>query len=275
MERGIWKLKALSIPIRWVNETHWIETYKMRFRCVNDKACQQLIKLHVFDLRTYLGLSYIGENILIVDSDTVWSREVSFIDTNNTVTYFERISDDDKDHDCNNMDPIRFVEAMSIGRIGTEVTTEEADEFNHKHTQTPFTSCRRPQYPNANGARHIVHFMLFQHDVMENLHRTFMSIWGVTSLWEAIITCNKYKFCQSRISEFELYFTFLQSFYSDRMHINVERLTPGKDWMNSGICDAREMKCCHDKNVLLKGCHDHRLAIFQQHGNKGDMCCDE
>lgn len=63
--------------IRYINESHWIHTYKDKYRCPYPKVCQQLIKLHVFDLRTKLGLDYIGDNILIVDSDTVWSRKLA------------------------------------------------------------------------------------------------------------------------------------------------------------------------------------------------------
>jgi len=56
--------------------------------------------------------------------------------------------------------------------------------------------------------------------------------------------------------------------------MTIEVLTPGKDWMNSAICDANEMKCCHEHNVLLKGCHDHRIKRYTEGADAGDMCCD-
>lgn len=263
--------KALSIPIRWVNETHWMETYKAKHRCAYAGVCQQLIKLHVFDLKTHLNHSYIGDNILIVDSDTVWSRDVTFIHPDNTITYFERIFEEEEQQNCQGSDPIRFVEGISIGRKGIEVSSEVADEFNHKHTRTPYKSCRRPEYPDAIGARHIVHFMLFQHDVMQHLHQLVTMAWNASSLWQAVTTCHKYEFCAGRIAEYELYFAFVASFYLERMQI--DRLTPGKDWMNSAVCDAREMQCCREKNVLLKGCHDHRIKKYLIDDDPGDMCC--
>ncbi|KAL3788233.1 hypothetical protein ACHAWO_012622 [Cyclotella atomus] len=263
--------KALSIPIRWVNETHWMDTYKTKHRCAYAGVCQQLIKLHVFDLKIYLNLSDIGDNILIVDSDTVWSREVTFIHHNQTISYFERMFEDDDQQNCQGSDPIRFVEAISIGRKGIVVSSEVADEFNHKHTLTPYKSCRRPQYSDANGARHIVHFMLFQQDVMRHLHQLVTKSWHASSVWQAVTACHKYEFCKGRISEYELYYAFMVSFYPERMH--VHRLTPGKDWMNSAICGDREMQCCREKNVLLKGCHDHRIKKYLIDDDPGDMCC--
>ena len=60
--------------VYFVNETHWNEKYRKKYTdkrqraCPYIKVCQQLIKLHVFDLVTDLGKNYIGDNILIVDS---------------------------------------------------------------------------------------------------------------------------------------------------------------------------------------------------------------
>ena len=190
-----------SIPIHWVNETHWINTYKSKYNCAYAGVCQQLIKLHIFDIKT-LGISYIGNNILLVDSDTVWSRDVTFIHhENNTITYFERISDDEFDLECQGRDPVRFVEGITVGSIGIAVTDGNADEFNHKHTKTLYKSCRRPQFPNATGAKHIVHFMLFQYDVMAHLHATIIEAWGVSSVWEAVTQCHKHKFCTGKFEQ--------------------------------------------------------------------------
>ncbi|KAL7516642.1 hypothetical protein ACHAWX_001635 [Stephanocyclus meneghinianus] len=267
-------LETLAIPIRWVNETHWIEKCQMKHKCLYPGTCQQLIKLHVFELRTHLALSYIGDNILIVDSDTVWSRETTFIHPNNTVTYFERISKYPNDDTCTGLDPVRFTEAITIGRKGKDVTEEEADEYNFKHTRTPYKSCRRSQlYSNATGTRHIVHFMLFQYDVMMHLHSVVTEAWNVSSLWQAATMCHRFTFCKSRMAEYELYYSFVSEHYPGRMHI--EHLVSGVDWMNGAVCDAKDMNCCHEKNVLLKGCHDHRIKMYEvDNSDPGDMCCE-
>ena len=61
-------------PVYFVNETHWKDKYMKKYvdqkqmPCPYWTACQQLIKLHVFDIVTDLGTSYIGDNILILDS---------------------------------------------------------------------------------------------------------------------------------------------------------------------------------------------------------------
>lgn len=262
-----------SIPIKWINETHWLDKYKKKYRCIYPSVCQQLIKLHVFDMRTYLGLNYIGDNILIVDSDTVWSREATFVHPNNTVTYFERMPENPRNATCGGQDPVRFTEAISIGPSGKAVAEEDADAYNYNHTRTPYKSCIRPLYPDATGARHIVHHMVFQHDVMTHLHKTITDAWGASSVWQAVTLCHKFTFCKSRVAEYELYYSFMLEHYPERMHI--EQLTAGVDWMNSAICDSKEMKCCHEKNVLLKGCHDHRIRQHEEEGdNPGDMCCE-
>jgi hypothetical protein len=60
--------------VHWVNETHWIQKYMKPFQDKKQMprpywtVCQQLIKLHVFELVTELDKGYIGNNILIVDS---------------------------------------------------------------------------------------------------------------------------------------------------------------------------------------------------------------
>ena len=57
--------------------------------------------------------------------------------------------------------------------------------------------------------------------------------------------------------------------------IQTETITQLKDVMlGSAICDADEMECCREKNVLLKGCHDHRISNWRKNpSDVGDMCC--
>lgn len=81
--------------------------------CPYWEACQQLIKLHVFELNTDLGYSYTGHNILIVDSDTVWSRDVTFV--NGTDGKVTSIGVDNLTPKCNEMDPVQFTEATTAG----------------------------------------------------------------------------------------------------------------------------------------------------------------
>ena len=75
------------------------------------------------------------------------------------------------------------------------------------------------------------------------------------------------------MAEYELYYSFVSEHYPSRMHI--EHLISGVDWMNGAVCDTEEMNCCHEKNVLLKGCHDHRIKMYQvDNSDPGDMCCE-
>lgn len=251
-----------SIPIRYVNETHWISTYKERYRCPYPKACQQLIKLHVFDLHSHLDQSYLGDNVLMVDSDTVWSADSTFVDIDGRVQYFEAYDKkNEKGKICNGMDPILFTEGITTGR-----TFSGSGSPKHA-TLTPYKACVRTKYPNATGARHIVHHMLFQRDVMMSLHDVIVRRWDVSTLWEASCICHKLDHCRSRVSEYELYYAFISERYPER--VRLETLIEGQNYVgSSSMCDAREMKCCYERGVLLKGCHDHRVGK-----NNLGLCC--
>ncbi len=257
------------IPIRWVNETHWLVSYKKKYRCPYWSVCQQLIKLFVFDLRTKQNMD-IGNNILILDSDTVWSRDVTFVHDDGTVTYIE-VLNYERGEDCTRMDPVAFTEGITMGRPTPDTKQLE--------TVTPYTACRRAEYPNATGKRHIAHHMLFQYDVMMHLHDIINKAWSVSNIWEAFVKCHNLDFCKSRVSEYELYYSFISFNYPERVHL--ESLLNGENFIEaSAVCTAHEMECCRKKDVLLKGCHDHRIDFLSKAKNNaekffamGDMCC--
>ena len=278
-------------PIRWVHETHWQTTYKQKYgRCPYPSVCQQLIKLFVFDLRTHLDID-IRNNVLILDSDTVWSRDVTFINPiDGKVTYFEvheKISS--RSASCDGMDPINFTETITMGRpqpismmhYNHSTGTRTEQTMIPLKTVTPYTACQRPEYPNATGARHIAHHMIFQYDVMMHLHSTIMKAWKLPNIWHAFVKCFRNVDCKGRISEYELYYSFISYNYPERVH--VETLVNGENIMiASAVCNASEMECCHSQGVLLKGCHDHRIDAVQKAKNEkervwatGDMCCKE
>jgi hypothetical protein len=283
---------ASSIPpIRWVHETHWQTTYKQKYGgCPYPSVCQQLIKLFVFDLRTQLNID-IGNNVLILDSDTVWSRNVTFINPiDGKVTYFEvHEKTGSRSASCDGMDPIKFTETITMGRpqpismLHYNHSTGEKTEQTMMplKTVTPYTACQRPEYPNATGARHIAHHMIFQYDVMMHLHSTITKAWKLPNIWHAFVKCfrNSGKVCKGRISEYELYYSFISYNYPDR--VQVETLVNGESIMiASAVCNVNEMECCHNQGVLLKGCHDHRIQAVQKAKNEnervwatGDMCC--
>ncbi len=279
-----------KIPIRWVNETYWMKAYKEKLGCPYPAACQQLIKLNIFDLRNKLGID-ISDNVLIVDSDTVWSRDVEFIDANNgRVTYFGLR----QNKGCINLDPVEFTEAITAGippappknltlRYFNEsqLAAIEREFFKKKldyrvdNTLSPYKSCRQTPQQDATGLRHIIHHMMFQYDVMNHLHQTINKAWNSSSIWEAAVECFGIKnYCAGRVAEYELYYSFLAEHYPER--INVEVLKNNDVMLASAICDAEEMQCCRHQNVLLKGCHDHRINEYKNDKNMtGDMCCEK
>ena len=48
---------------------------------------------------------------------------------------------------------------------------------------------------------------------------------------------------------------------------------PEVDVMNSAICDREEMKCCEEKGVLMKGCHDHRIITYKKQMAERKVAC--
>ncbi len=152
-----------------------------------------------------------------------------------------------------------------------------AIESPRKPTMTPYKSCQREEYPEGTGGRHIAHHMLFQHDVMMQLHKVVTERWQTDTLWEAFNKCYSHEFCKSRIAEYELYYSFVSTNYPER--VRLETLNNGQNYMaSSAVCSEEEMSCCEKKGVLLKGCHDHRVTPYQRDqknpGLKGDMCCN-
>eukprot|EP00985_Skeletonema_marinoi_P000843 scaffold327_cov93-Skeletonema_marinoi.AAC.1 len=272
------------LPIRWINETHWRVTYKDRYRCPYIGVCQQLMKLFVFDLGKKLHVD-IGTNVLIVDSDTVWSRDVTFVHDDGTVTYFE-VNDYQQGADCIDMDPVAFTEGITMGpppvtklesNHTTGKRTRRSDNTVQLDTVTPYRACRRAEYPNATGARHIAHHMLFQYDVMMHLHSTIKRAWSLPNIWQAFVKCHK--LTKSRVAEYELYYSFVSFHYPER--VLLKNLQNGADFMGgSSICNDHEMECCRNQNVLLKGCHNHRIEAMntaeskvEKFGAMGEMCC--
>ena len=189
-----------------------------------------MIKLHVSDLRIELGLDVL-DNILVVDSDTVWARDVTFAnETDEKVTYFEI---DGKPSKCG-------------GSI--------------------------QEFTNSTGLRHTAHHMIFQYDIMTDLHNTINQAWNTTTLWDASNKCYSFEFCKGRVAEYKLYSAFVRENYPQRIHF--ETLKNGVNFMGgSAICEKEEIKCCREKSVLLKGCHVHRISSWRKNPNNvGDMC---
>ena len=76
-------------------------------------------------------------------------------------------------------------------------------------------------------------------------------------------------------SEYELYFAFVSEQCPER--VRRETLQDLVSIiMGSAICDAEEMECCRNSSVLLKGCHDHKVAPWREAGSqriKGHVTC--
>lgn len=271
-------LTVSGIPCRWVNDSHWLDNpkYKKRYGCGSPNLCQQLIKLHVFDLKYEMNLDLL-DNVLIVDSDTVWARDIEFVHDDHTVTYVAIINNStDDETKCNRHDPIMFQERLTTGPSAFVNTS-----------MAPFPWCDRSQVGEdvhvvesktredgfIVGERHIAHHMLFQRDVMEHLHQSIQMLWGTDTLWHALVKCFKGNYgCNSRVAEYELYFSWV--YHQFRERLQVEYFTQGNSFMGgSSICNRQEMECCQRQNVLLKGCHDHRVKFWPESDDPGDMCC--
>lgn len=223
--------RVLQASVEWVNETVLLSGRRERFGCPYEKVCQQLMKLHVFEL------NITDNNVLIVDSDTVWGRDTTFVRRDGTATYATEYAGRNA-AGCTGMDPTAVVDGLTNGTC-------------------PFQFCRRDGFENATGRRHIMHHMLFQRDVMAHLHATIRALWRANTFWEAVIKSwtagNK-----GRWSEYELYFQWLTCHFPLRIHPLPTNASTFK--RAAGDCSVAEMRRCRNRGVYLKACHRHRVG---------------
>ena len=215
---------TVGVPIHFVDETFFKRKYKHVLRAAYSKVFQQLIKLHIFEI------GWLLPSVLIVDSDTAWSRDVQFVYAapDLRVVYYGQHSESGA---CNGMDPTNWIGTLLPPRC-------------------KIVNCQN---------RHILHHMVFQRDVMAHLHREVTAKWNATSLWESVYLCWRYHpECRGRVSEYEAYYQFASIYYPERI---IDRyLSPREIVVSSGNCTVAEMNKCRQNHVLLKGCHSHLVG---------------
>lgn len=264
-----------GMPCRWVNETHWTNKYRRKYSCGYPGLCQQFIKLHVFDLNDDMNVDLL-DNVLIIDSDTVWARDIEFVHEDQSVTYVALMVEGVKPTLCTGGDSIMFQERFTAGPISASNQSMAPYPWCHRNESNKgliHYDIRHSQQlglPFQLGERHIVHHMLFQRDVMEHMHQSIQTLWNVTSLWHAALKCRKLGWCYGRVSEYELYYSWVYHQFPQRVQVKYE-INDRTFMTASGFCNSHEMDCCHTKKVLLKGCHDHRIKIH----SKAYMCCPD
>ena len=233
--------------IHFVSESYFKERYKDRYDCPYPKACQQFMKLFIFDV------PFLLDNVLVVDSDTAWGKDITFVHKDGTVTYVNEC----ERKECHPHDAFRVVNTL-FNPNNTTFSEDEKKRMKRdkKGLSLQDTGCRFDRFcgrSDSSGCRHILHHMLFQRDVMLALHKDVNALWGGSSFWESFMTCWETRPCQGRVSEYEIYYSYVSCKYPER--VRDERF----DFRNAaGDCSEEEMDRCREKGVLLKGCHDHR-----------------
>ena len=86
---------------------------------------------------------------------------------------------------------------------------------------------------------------------MHDLHQVIMRRHHAGSLWEGTKLCwGKDKKCQGRFAEYEIYYSFAECKYKERV---VDLVIPFIG--ASQDCSREEMELCKTKGVLLKMCY--------------------
>uniref|UniRef100_A0A6C0KX08 Glycosyltransferase n=1 Tax=viral metagenome TaxID=1070528 RepID=A0A6C0KX08_9ZZZZ len=139
---------------------------------------QQLLKLYAYKV-----IPNISENILILDSETIFYKPISFITEDNKYALY-----------C----------------ISTE-----------KHR--PYYIHMNKLLPGLNEIHHefsgIVHHMLFQKDILDSLFNDVEKHWNLP-LWKAmLINVDPNWYNNSGMSEYEIYFCYIHTFFKDRARI--------------------------------------------------------
>jgi hypothetical protein len=218
------------LPIRFFDEQYFKKVYPHRLSY--PKMIQQMFKLHVFDLPWLLP------NVAIVDSDTVWSRDHTFVYANGSAVYFNDLyhprGQQTPSTECTGMNPTAYVDHLLRG-----------------------SGCNFSKWcgsPWATGVFHIAHHMLFQRDVMQGLHSAAIAAHGGGSLWEATERCahnTPNRSCLGRFAEYELYYTYAECKHKSRV---IDAALPFIG--SGGNCSRAEMEICRQKGALLKMCND-------------------
>lgn len=251
----------VELPIRFFDESYFVKNY-MPFGVPYAKVFQQMMKLHAFDIPGLLP------NIVIMDSDTIWGQNYTFVYPNGTGSYFNNhYFKQPKDGieipwHCTGMDPINFVNVLLNGNGYTNLTESRREgglplaapaiTDRTKHPEV----CDFSPYcgsPDATGDRHIAHHMLFQRDVMAALHAKAIENFGGSSLWEASMNCWNHpgQKCRGRVAEYELYYVFAACRHPSRV------LDTWPIFVGSGNnCSVAEMEICAERGVLLKMCNN-------------------
>jgi len=137
---------------------------------------QQLLKLYA-----YKTIDDISENILIVDSDTIFLKNVNFFDGE-----------------------------IALYNTGTEYNIPY---FNHMNKLHPTL---HKLYPEYSG---ICHHMLFQKSTLDELFK-LIEDYHKCSLWEAFLKCvDEADYLGSGASEYEIYFNYIFINHNDKVKI--------------------------------------------------------
>lgn len=269
-------------PIHVIREDYFWKRYRDFYGCPYAKVCQQLMKLHVFDIPNLL------DNVLILDSDTSWGADVDFVYPNGSAV-IHQFAEKRGQKECDGNDPVNFVNAMLARNDSVPLRS------TGKACQIGWCSHNLPFWPpgvkaeTADGFRHISHHMLFQRDIMMALHEHVKRIWRSTSIWGSVSRCWNavdagehdkggvaQRYCTGRVAEYELYWTFAQCHAPDRIIprtiLNIQdrkthNVTGVQRWEGaSSTCTEVEMAKCvelysNKGGFLLKGCHSHRANI--------------
>jgi hypothetical protein len=140
---------------------------------------QQLLKLYAYKV-----IDGISDNVLIVDSDTVFLKKTNFIDN-----------------------------GIALYCTGKEYNVPY---FTHMHKLHP-SLCK--MYPENLELSGICHHMLFQKYVLDELFE-LVEKYHKCSFWEAFLKCvNKNAYLGSGASEYEIYFNYVLSMHGDKAKI--------------------------------------------------------
>lgn len=140
---------------------------------------QQLLKLYAYKV-----IDGISENILIVDSDTVFLKDIKFIDN-----------------------------GVALYGVGKEYNIPY---FTHMKELHPSLSKLYPEKLELSG---ICHHMLFQKYVLDEIFE-IVEKYHKCSFWEAFLKCvDKITYLGSGASEYEIYFNYVLSKHGDKAKI--------------------------------------------------------
>jgi len=219
--------------IKWINEStlNFLKGKKIK----NGWWLQQLIKLMV-----PTEIKGICDNVLVMDSDVIFLKDIFFIEKNNNFIKYSYVVT--KNIPKNSY--LLFLGNLSNNAVyyllhlnSSNLDPKRTEKDRHEHG-VPFC--------NVN------HMMVFQKDILHLLYKKAEKVHN-KSFIDVFLSTEKINYML--ISEYDMYFSFVKRYFPERMNIIYPTYLHARSFQN---CSREDIKIFQkESNIIYMTCHRH------------------